>query len=190
MIDREETTLYHLIKSKKRRETRRICRAQDQRGRITEDPTEIAQIFVASLKDKYSSIEVSDSRVAEMLNAIRPNTQPSYAAYLEQPITAEELYAALISGGTNKAPGSDGISRELYIRLWDTIREYMLGVIYQMYIHKSMTHRQQHGIIIILPKDKRDITPTGYRPITLMNTDYKLLANIAPYRANPYLRPC
>jgi hypothetical protein len=107
MIDWEETTLSHLIKSKKRREARRIRRALDQRGRITEDPTERAQIFVEHLKDKYSFIDVSDSCVAEMLNALRPNTQPSYAAYLEQPITAEELYAALISGGPNKAPGLD-----------------------------------------------------------------------------------
>ena len=84
----EETTLYHLIKSKKRREARMIRRTQDQRGSITEDPTEIAQIFVAHVKDKYSSIDVSDSCVVEMLNTIRPNTKPSYAAYLEQPITA------------------------------------------------------------------------------------------------------
>jgi hypothetical protein len=47
MIDGEETTLYHLIKYKKRREAGRIRRTQDQRGRITEDPTEIAQIFIA-----------------------------------------------------------------------------------------------------------------------------------------------
>jgi hypothetical protein len=111
MIDGEETTLCHLIKSKKRREAGIIRQIQGQRGRFTEDPTEIPQIFEAHLKDKYSSINVSDSCVAEMLNAIRPNTQPSYLAYLEQPITAKELYTALRSGGPNKAPGSDGISR-------------------------------------------------------------------------------
>jgi hypothetical protein len=154
MIDGEEATPYHFIKSNKRRKARRIRRTQDQRGRITEDPTEIAQIFVEHFKDKYSSIDVSDSCVAEMLNAIRHNTQSSYAAYLEQPITAEELYAALISGAPNKAPGSDGISRELYIGLWDSIREDMFEVMNHMYIHKSMTRRQQHGIIVSLPKDK------------------------------------
>jgi hypothetical protein len=159
MIYGEETTLYHLIKSKKRRDARRIRRTQDQRGRITVDRTEIAQIFVARLKDKYSCIDVSDSCVAEKLNAIRPNTQHPYAAYLEQPITAEELYAALITGGLNKAPGPDGISREPYIRLWDTIREDMLGVMNQMYIHKSMRRRQQHDIIVSLSKDEGDITP-------------------------------
>jgi hypothetical protein len=103
-----------------------IRRTQDQRGGITEVPTEIAQIFVAHLKDKYSPIDVSDSCVAEMLNAIRPNTPPSYAAYLEQPITTEELYAALKSGGPNKEPGSDDISWEFYIQLWDTVRDDML----------------------------------------------------------------
>jgi hypothetical protein len=142
MIDGEETTLYHLINSKKRREARRIRQTHNQRGRITEDPTEIAQIFVAHLKDKYSSIDISDSCVSEVVNAIRPNIQPSYAAYLEKPITAGELYAALKSGGTNKAPVSDGINRELNIRLWDTIHEDMLEVTNQTYIHKSMTRRQ------------------------------------------------
>ena len=110
MIDGDETTPCLLIKSTKRREARMIRRTQDQQGRITEDPIEIAQIFVAHLKDKYSPIDVSNSCVAEMLNAIRPSTPPSYAAYLEQLITAEELHAALKPGGPNKAPGSDGIS--------------------------------------------------------------------------------
>jgi len=42
MTDGEETTLYHLIKSTKRREARMIRRTQDQRGRITEDPTDLS----------------------------------------------------------------------------------------------------------------------------------------------------
>jgi hypothetical protein len=109
-----------------------------------------------------------------MVNAIRP-------------ISAEKLNAALISGGPNKAPGSDGISRELYIRLWDTIRQDMVGVMNQMYIHKSMTRCQQHGIIVSLPKDKGETTRTGYRPITRMNTDYKLLAAIMARRLAPVL---
>jgi hypothetical protein len=119
-----------------------IRRTQDQRGGITDDPTEIAQIFVAHLKDKYSLTDISYSCVAEMLNAIRPNTPPSYATYLEQPITAEELYAALKSGGPNKAPGSDGISREFYRRLWDNIRNDILGVMKQVDTNNSMTRRQ------------------------------------------------
>jgi hypothetical protein len=57
----------------------------------------------------------------------------------------------------------------------------------KMYIHKSVTRHQHHGIIVSLPKDKGDITPTGYRPITLMNTDYKLLTRIMARRLTPVL---
>ena len=51
-----------------------------------------------------------------------------------------------------------------------------------------MTRRQQHGIIVSLPKDKGDITPAGYHPITLTNTDYKLIARIMARRLTPVLK--
>jgi hypothetical protein len=50
-----------------------------------------------------------------------------------------------------------------------------------------MTHRQQHDIIVSLPKDKGGITSAGYRQLTLMNTDYKLLARIMARRLTPVL---
>jgi len=106
---------------------------------------------------------------------------------LEQPITAEELDTALKPGGPNKAQGSDGIGREFYIGLWDVVREDMLEIMNHMYTHKSMTPRQQHGIIVSLPKNNGHTTPTGYRPITLMNTDYKKLVSIMARRLTPVL---
>jgi hypothetical protein len=48
----------------------------------------------------------------------------------------------------------------------------------QIFLHKALTHQQKHGIIINLQKNNGDKTPNGYRPITLMNTDYKILARI------------
>ena len=50
-----------------------------------------------------------------------------------------------------------------------------------------MTRHQEYGIIVSLPKDKGDITPAGYHPITLMNKDYKLLARIMARRLTPVL---
>jgi len=63
----------------------------------------------------------------------------------------------------------------------------MLEIMNHIYIHKSMTRRQQHGIIASLPKNNGDITPADYRPITPMNTDYKLLARIMARRLTPVL---
>jgi len=105
MRDGEETTLYFLITSTKRREVRMIRRTQDQGGMITDDPKEIAYIFVAHLKAKYSPIDVSDSCVAEMMNAIRPHTQPSYTAYLCSSLRLKNFTPPLIPGAPIKRHG-------------------------------------------------------------------------------------
>jgi hypothetical protein len=57
----------------------------------------------------------------------------------------------------------------------------------EMFLHKSLTTYQKHGIIVSLPKNKRDQTPDGYHPITLLNTDYKILARIMAQRLSTVL---
>jgi hypothetical protein len=47
--------------------------------------------------------------------------------------------------------------------------------------------RQIHGIIVSLPKSNGHKTPDGYRPITLMKNDYKILARIMAQRLIPAL---
>ena len=187
VMDGEEKSLYHLFKSSKRREARTIRRMQDRGGRITNDPKEIEHIFVTYLTDKYGSVDVADNCITEMVNVIRSHTQPSCVAYLEQSIRAEELYTAIMSGGPNKSPRSDGIGREFFLHLWDTIRDDMLQVLNHMNLNKSTTRRQQHGIIFSLPKNNGVFTPAGYRSISLMNTDYKLLARIMARHLTPVL---
>jgi hypothetical protein len=50
-----------------------------------------------------------------MKDALQPTDQSDQAVHLKQPITSEELYTAIQSGGRNKAPGSDGIGWKFHI---------------------------------------------------------------------------
>jgi len=48
-----------------------------------------------------------------------------------------------------------------------------------MFLHnKKITPQQKHGIIVCLPQSNVDRTPNGYRPISLLTTEYKPLARI------------
>jgi hypothetical protein len=58
----------------------------------------------------------------------------------------------------------------------------------QMFFHKALTQQQKHGIIVNLQKNNGDKTPNRYRPITLMNTDYKILTGKMARRLNPIMQ--
>jgi hypothetical protein len=46
---------------------------------------------------------------------------------------------------------------------------------------------QKHGILVCLPKSSRPLYPDDYRPLTLMNTDLKLLLRILANRLRAWL---
>jgi len=55
-----------------------------------------------------------------------------------------------------------------------------------MFLH-NITPQQKHGIIVCQPKPNSAQTPDGYRPITLLNTGYKIFARILANRLRPIL---
>jgi hypothetical protein len=106
----------------------------------------------------------------------------SYAELLERPINAEELCAAIRKGALNKAPGVDGLCLEFYTANWDIIGPDLLELINQMFLNQTISPQQKQGIIVCLPKDTKDHTPAGYRPISLLTTEYKILTRIMATR--------
>jgi hypothetical protein len=56
-----------------------------------------------------------------------------------------------------------------------------------MFLHKRINPRQKHSIVTCLPKQNGDNTAEGYRYISLLNTDYKILARILANRLRFFL---
>jgi hypothetical protein len=54
-----------------------------------------------------------------------------------------------------------------------------------MFLQKNITQQQKYGGIVCLPKPNSIQKPEGYRPITPLNTYYKILARILANRLRP-----
>jgi len=106
---------------------------------------------------------------------------------LEMPITAEELKAAVFKGDRKKSPERDDVGLDFFKVVWEDIAGYMRTLFTQMLRDRQLSERQKQEVIVCIPKNARPHTPEDYRPITLLNTDYKILARLIAARMRPIL---
>jgi len=103
-------------------------------------------------------------------------------------ITEQECLNALNNMSNNKLPGSDGFSAEFYKYFWKDIRIMFLNCFKFSFEVGQLSDSQRDGIIIMLPKAQKDLLkPQNYRPITPLNTDYKIVASVINNRIKQYL---
>ena len=88
-------------------------------------------------------------------------------------ITVSELKNSLNTFDRNETPGSDGLPFEFYLTFWEDI-EHILA--------------QRQGILSIIPKKGKDCELLkNWRPLSLLNFDYKLLTKCLSIRLKKVL---
>ena len=106
--------------------------------------------------------------------------------------TLAELHSALKASARGKKPGSDGLPYEFYTQFWDLLGPELLAVLqdsFQTQLTSSLPASMTQGVITLLYKGKGARSSLdNYRPITLLNSDYKLLAKALATRLGPALQ--
>jgi hypothetical protein len=101
----------------------------------------------------------------------------------ESTVTEEECYASILTFTNNKSPGSDGFSVEFYKFFWPKIKTYLLNSYKYSFENNLLSIDQRRALITLIPKgnqDKRLLK--NWRPISLLNCDYKILAKVLASR--------
>jgi len=97
-------------------------------------------------------------------------------------ITPIEIKTALLASKRNKSPGMDGIPIEFYICFWDLIAPHFLDMFLHVLERDSISQSQGRAAIRLVPKSNGPCGVSGFRPISLLNTDYKLMASVLSNR--------
>ena len=83
-------------------------------------------IFTDHMMKRYAHIPTDDRQMKELVQ-YGMNKIPSAAiAVLDAPIMTDELFNAVRKRKTRKSLGQDGICKEFYRTMWDTIKQDML----------------------------------------------------------------
>ena len=102
---------------------------------------------------------------------------------MSKPITEQELYQAIRLSADNKSPGTDGLGNEFYKTFWPDIKGDLLSAINKSLSTGSLSISQKQGIISLIPKSgKYPSHLKNWRPISLLDTDYKILTKLLANR--------
>ena len=92
--------------------------------------------------------------------------------------TKDELSAALKGLQTGKSPGSDGLPVEFYSVFWDLLCDPLLAVLNDCFRAGSLCASQREALLRLIYKKDDKRLAKNWRPISLLNCDYKLASKI------------
>ena len=107
---------------------------------------------------------------------------------LGKEISQEELYLALKDMKRESVCGEDGLSVDFYLTFWDEIKDLLYASYCYAYDTRHMSITQRRGIICLLPKQARNpLYVSSWRPITLLNVDFKIVTKLFSKRLEKFL---
>lgn len=107
----------------------------------------------------------------------------SDALICDSPITSQEVADAINHLKCNKSPGSDGITAEFYKHFSDPLTPFLFEVYKESLTNMSLPPSMTQGVISLIPKPHKDMLQIdNWRPISLLNNDYKILASLLAVR--------
>lgn len=128
----------------------------------------------------------------EVLTAVRVAQPPDVAAADGSTVVQQgDVLAAMLSSRPGTAPGPDGLPLKLY----KSYRAELLPMLARVFSAIGELHTVPRGFLdgcisAILKPGGDPLAAVGYRPITLLNTDYRLLARVLADRLQPALQTC
>eukprot|EP00253_Pinus_taeda_P003413 PITA_03413 len=102
-------------------------------------------------------------------------------------ITKEEVEEVVNKMAKNNAPGPDGFTVEFYQAAWSFMGNDLLDLVEESKCTKCMHHGLNATFLALIPKNGNSDEPQGFRPISLCNVVYKILATIMVNRLKPIL---
>ena len=178
----EKNTHFFLNLEKRNYKMKHITRLKINDTEHTDDSGEIMKLQNNFYEKLYGNNERSMSFDSIFLNDL-PKLKAESVNITEKKLTLEELNNALKLMKSGKNPGTDGLSVDFYKFFWNDIKDVVLESFEDAIYNEIMSEEQRRAVLRLIPKKDKNITELkNWRPISLLNTDYKLLAQCLAQR--------
>ena len=152
----------------------------DMEDIILEQKNFYESLYTSKIQNEMSKTEIINTFT---LDQNLPKLSEIDKQMCDNPITIEECSKALKLLPNNKSPGSDGFTTNFYKFFWKDLKDLLFESYQSSFETKQLTTFQRMGILNLLPKKDKDLRYlANWRPVSLLNTDYKILTKLLALR--------
>lgn len=181
----EQTSVFHLQESSSRRSRTCVKKLSTQDGRIMTTSEDIEREIVNYFQNLYGNSETQNGGNFVPHRSI-PRDNISNNTIMRR-IEEEDVLTTIKASCSKKSPGSDGLPKEFYLKTWRIISREITLVLNEA-LEGNTPKKFLDGIIVLVKKKgNRNNMLSGFRPISLLNFDFKLLSKIIKHRMTPLL---
>lgn len=145
-------------------------------GSLASDIDSICSSWVDFYSALFTVGEVDSNIQADLLSNLSARLPDDARAHCEGLLSLDEVLTALKGMAHNKSPGSDGLPMEFYLAFWETLGSDLVEVLNSSFELGSLPPSQKGALIFLIFKKGDRLLHKNWRPISLLNVDYKLCA--------------
>lgn len=160
-----------------------IRRLVTEQGEVLTSPGDIKRESVAHFQRFLQAQEQTEEiSVASLQDLLTFRCPPVASASLFSPVTAQEIYEALLSLPNDKVSGPDGFTKEFYVAAWKVIGQDFITAIQSFFLFGFLPSGINATILSLIPKTENAEKMKDFRPIACCNLLYKVISKVLANR--------
>jgi len=163
--------------------------------RLQDDSTtNDGNVILEQIETYYKNLCTSDCTFSNeecdsfMLNLKIPKLSDEDRDSLEGLLSYDECKEVLETFQADKAPGEDGFTAEFYKYFFELVGNDLIASFNEAQVKGELSISQRRGVITLTPKEDGSLLDlSNWRPITLLNVDFKIAAKAIAKRIEQVL---
>lgn len=181
----ETAALYHLIKHNRNRRKTFIDELRLEDGTILTAQNDILAAIYTYYSALYEAGETREDLYDDLFVPLTSKITHEDNNNISSPFNKKDILELIRHSPTKKSPGPDGLPVEFYKRYWNIIGDKITEIVNEVLQGKPIPTDFKDCKIVLIPKNKGSKKIDNMRPISLLNSDYKIVARAINTRIMP-----